>query len=68
MVGPGGSTGTKISQHPAGPKPAPGCGADRGIVNAGAAPGRHQLAYCRRLGVDGVFTDFADTGVAALAA
>ena len=36
---------------------------------AGGQPGAvDEMAYYMRLGVDGVFTDFADTGVAALAA
>lgn len=34
----------------------------------GFADPKEEMAYYMRLGVDGVFTDFADTGVAALAA
>jgi glycerophosphoryl diester phosphodiesterase len=33
----------------------------------GFADPKEEMAYYMRLGVDGVFTDFADTGVAALA-
>ncbi len=34
----------------------------------GFADPRAEMTYYMRLGVDGVFTDFTDTGVAALAA
>ena len=37
-------------------------------IGGGQAAVIDEIAYCLRLGVEAVFTEFADTGVAALAA